>query len=184
MYGITTGIGEFSEVTLDPNQTKEFQKLLIYSHAAGIGEPMDIEIVRGAMCGRINVHSKGYSGGRKEITEYLVKALNHNLTPVVCEKGSVGACGDLAPMSQIALLMLGEGKAYYNNELLDGKKAMDKADIAIPGLKARDGLAIINGSNLLTAMSAILIYEWIVSIIRAIKSLHHRFDNIQYRHNG
>ena len=68
MYGITTGIGEFSEVTLNPNQTKEFQKLLIYSHAAGIGKPMDTEIVRGAMCGRINVHSKGYSGGRREIT--------------------------------------------------------------------------------------------------------------------
>ena len=80
MYGITTGIGEFSEVTLDPDQTKEFQKLLIYSHAAGIGKPMDAEIVRGAMCGRINVHSKGHSGGRKEITEYLVEALNHNLT--------------------------------------------------------------------------------------------------------
>ena len=88
MYGITTGIGEFSEVTLNPNQTKEFQKLLIYSHAAGIGKPMDTEIVRGAMCGRINVHSKGYLG-RREITEYLVEALNRNLTPVVCEKGSV-----------------------------------------------------------------------------------------------
>ena len=66
MYGITTGIGEFSEVTLNPDQTKEFQKLLIYSHAAGIGKPMDVEIVRGAMCGRINVHSKGHSGGGKE----------------------------------------------------------------------------------------------------------------------
>ena len=114
MYGITTGIGEFSEVTLDPNQTKEFQKLLIYSHAAGIGDPMDIEIVRGAMCGRINVHSKGHSGGRKEITEYLIQALNHDLTPVVCEKGSVGACGDLSPMSQIALALMGEGEMFDN----------------------------------------------------------------------
>ena len=89
MYGVTTGIGEFSEVTLTPQQIKEFQKLLIYSHAAGIGEPMEREVVRGAMCGRVNVHSKGYSGGRRKVTEYLIESLNHELTPVVCEKGSV-----------------------------------------------------------------------------------------------
>ena len=71
MYGITTGIGEFSEVTLTPEQTQEFQKLLVRNHAAGIGEPMELELVRGAMCGRINVHVKGYSGGRKQIPEYL-----------------------------------------------------------------------------------------------------------------
>ena len=81
--GITTGIGEFSEVTLTPDQTQEFQKLLVRNHAAGIGEPMDIELVRGAMCGRINVNAKGYSGGRKIITEYLEKVLNNNITPVV-----------------------------------------------------------------------------------------------------
>ena len=89
----------------------------------------------------------------------LIEMLNKGVTPFVCQKGSVGACGDLAPMAQIALLMLGEGKAYYKNELLDGKKAMENAGIKTPGLAARDGLAIINGSNLLTAMSAILIYE-------------------------
>jgi len=81
------------------------------------------------------------------------------VTPFVCQKGSVGASGDLAPMSQIALLLLGEGKAYFKGELLDGKEAMDRAGIPIPGLKARDGLATINGSNLLTAMSAIMLYD-------------------------
>jgi len=85
--------------------------------------------------------------------------LNKGVTPFVCQKGSVGACGDLAPMSQIALLMLGEGQAYYKGELLDGKLAMERAGIPIPSLMARDGLAIINGSNVLTAMSAILIYD-------------------------
>ena len=89
MYGITTGIGEFSEVTLTPEQTQEFQKLLVRNHAAGIGKPMDIELVRGAMCSRINVHAKGHSGGRKIITEYLEKVLNNKITSVVCEKGSV-----------------------------------------------------------------------------------------------
>lgn len=159
MYGVNTGIGEFSEVVLDPDQVKDFQKYLIYNHAAGIGDPAPIEYVRGAMLGRINVHAHGNSGIRPVITETLVEMLNKGLTPYVCQKGSVGACGDLAPMSQIALLLMGEGQAYYKGELLDGKKAMDKAGIAIPGLKARDGLGTINGSNVLTAMSALFLYD-------------------------
>ena len=159
MYGVNTGIGEFSEVVLDDDQIQDFQKYLIYNHAAGIGDPAPIEYVRGAMAGRINVHSKGRSGCRLEITQTMVDMLNKGVTPFVCQKGSVGACGDLAPMSQIALLMLGEGQAYYKAELLDGKLAMERAGIPIPGLMARDGLAIINGSNVLTAMSAILIYD-------------------------
>ena len=159
MYGITTGIGEFSEVTLNPDQTKEFQKLLIYSHAAGIGKPMDVEIVRGAMCGRINVHSKGHSGGRKEITEYLIETLNQDLTPVVCEKGSVGACGDLSPMSQIALSLMGEGEMIVNGEIIDSKKALGEIGLEPLELEARDGLALINGSNVLTALAAITLYD-------------------------
>ena len=159
MYGVNTGIGEFSEVVLDDDQIQDFQKYLIYNHAAGIGDPAPIEYVRGAMAGRINVHSKGRSGCRLEITQTMVDMLNKGVTPFVCQKGSVGASGDLAPMSQIALLMLGEGQAYYKGELLDGKVAMERAGIPIPGLMARDGLAIINGSNVLTAMSAILIYD-------------------------
>jgi len=159
MYGITTGIGEFSEVTLDPSETKKFQKLLIYSHAAGIGKPMDTEIVRGAMCGRINVHSKGHSGGRKEITEYLIEALNNDLTPVVCEKGSVGACGDLSPMSQIALSLMGEGEMFVNGDIVNSKEALDNIGLKPLELEARDGLALINGSNVLTALAAIILYD-------------------------
>ncbi len=159
MYGVNTGIGEFSEVVLDDDKLIDFQKYLIYNHAAGIGDPAPIEFVRGAMAGRINVHAKGHSACRLEITLTLVEMLNKGVIPFVCQKGSVGACGDLAPMSQIALVLLGEGQAYYHDELLDGKTAMEKAGIPIPGLRARDGLAIINGSNLLTAMSAILIYD-------------------------
>ena len=159
MYGVNTGIGEFSEVVLDDSQIKQFQKYLIYNHAAGIGDPAPVEYVRGAMLGRINVHANGRSGCRLVITETLVEMLNKGVTPFVCQKGSVGASGDLAPMAQIALLLLGEGEAYYKGELMEGKKAMDKAGIAIPGLEARDGLATINGSNLLTAMSALFIYD-------------------------
>ncbi len=159
MYGVNTGIGEFSEVVLNDDQVKDFQKYLIYNHAAGIGDPAPIEYVRGAIAGRINVHAHGNSGCRLEITLTLVEMLNKNVTPVVCQKGSVGACGDLAPMSQIALLLIGEGEAYFNGEKLPGKVAFEKAGIKIPGLQARDGLATINGSNLLTAMSAIHLYD-------------------------
>lgn len=159
MYGVNTGIGEFSEVVLNDDQIKDFQKYLIYNHAAGIGDAMPIEHVRGAMLGRTNVHAHGNSGCRLEITQTLVSMLNKGVTPWVCKKGSVGASGDLAPMSQIALLMMGEGKAFYKGELYDGKVALEKADIPIPGLHARDGLATINGSNVLTAMSAIFLYD-------------------------
>jgi len=159
IYGVNTGIGEFSEVVLDENQMRDFQRYLIYNHAAGIGDPAPLDYVRGAMAGRINVHAHGNSGCRPEITLTLVDMLNKGVTPFVCQKGSVGACGDLAPMSQIALLLLGEGKAYYEGELVDGKDALDRAGIPVPGLYARDGLAVINGSNMLTAMSALLLYD-------------------------
>jgi len=159
MYGTNTGIGEFSEIVLNDEQVKEFQKYLIYNHSAGIGDPAPVEYVRGAIAGRINVHAHGNSACRPEITLTLVEMLNKGVTPYVCQKGSVGACGDLAPMSQVALLVMGEGEAYYNGERLPGKVAMEKAGIKIPGLQARDGLAVINGSNLLTAMAAIQLYD-------------------------
>src|SRR5512137_2756504 len=129
MYGVNTGIGEFSEIVLTDEQVQQFQRYLIYNHAAGIGDPAPIEYVRGAMASRINVHARGRSGCRPEITQTLVAMLNKGVTPVVCQKGSVGACGDLAPMSQIALLMMGEGEAYYQGERYPGKIAMEKAGI-------------------------------------------------------
>ncbi|NWG34555.1 MAG: aromatic amino acid lyase [Chloroflexi bacterium] len=159
MYGTNTGIGEFSEHVLSDEQVREFQKYLIYNHAAGIGEPAPIEYVRAALASRINVHAHGNSGCRPEITLTLVEMLNKGVTPVVCQKGSVGASGDLAPMAQAALLLMGEGEAWFNGERLPGHEAMRRAGIAVPGLQARDGLAAINGSNLLTAMSALHIYD-------------------------
>jgi histidine ammonia-lyase len=165
MYGTNTGIGEFSETMLNDEQVKEFQKYLVYNHAAGIGDPAPIEHVRAALAGRINVHAHGNSGCRPEITLTMVEMLNKGVTPVVCQKGSVGASGDLAPMAQAALLLMGEGEAFLgaqsggNGERLTGQEAMRRAGIPVPGLQARDGLAAINGSNLLTAMSALHIYD-------------------------
>ncbi len=159
MYGVNTGIGEFSEVVLNDDQVKDFQRYLIYNHAAGIGDPAPLEYVRAAMTARINVLSKGRSGNRPEIALTYAEMLNKGVVPFVCQKGSVGASGDLAPMSQIALLLLGEGQAYYKGELLEGAEAMRRAGIPVPGLEARDGLAAINGSNLLTAMSGLMLYD-------------------------
>ena len=159
MYGTNTGIGEFSERVLNDDQLKEFQRYLVYNHAAGIGDPAPIEHVRAAMTGRVNVHAHGNSACRPEIPLTFIEMLNRGVTPVVCQKGSVGASGDLAPMAQAALLLLGEGEAFYRGERLPGGEAMHRAGIPIPGLHARDGLAAINGSNVLTAMSAIHLYD-------------------------
>ncbi|MFN2145467.1 MAG: gamma-glutamyltransferase, partial [Anaerolineales bacterium] len=138
MYGVNTGIGEFSEVVLTGDQVKQFQRYLIYNHAAGIGEPTPIEYVRAAIAGRINVHAHGKSGCRPVITQTLVGMLNKGVTPVVCQKGSVGACGDLAPMSQIALPLMSEGEAFYQGEIAeaivkviqDAGGVMDLQDLA------------------------------------------------------
>ena len=159
MYGTNTGIGEFAEVVLDDEQVQQFQRYLIYNHAAGIGEPAPIEHVRGAMAARINVIAHGNSACRPEIPQTLVEMLNRGVTPVVCQKGSVGASGDLAPMAQMALLLLGEGEAFYQGRRMEGAEAMRAAGIEVPGLQARDGLAAINGSNFLTAMSAVHIFD-------------------------
>jgi histidine ammonia-lyase len=187
MYGTNTGIGEFSEKVLSDEQVNEFQRYLVYNHAAGIGEPCPVEHVRGAIAGRINVHAHGNSGCRPEITLAFVEMLNKGLTPVVCQKGSVGACGDLAPMAQLALLLMGEGEAYYGGERLPGAEAMRRAGIAVPGLHARDGLAAINGSNLLTAMSAIHLYDmerWLKQAdIAAAMSIEALLGNLKPYHS-
>ncbi len=159
MYGVNTGIGELSEVVLNDEQIQDFQKYLIYNHAAGLGEPMPVDWVRGAILSRVNVHAHGNSACRLSITQTFIDMLNKGVTPYACIKGSVGACGDLAPMAQIALLLMGQGHAFYQGEFLEGQVAMERAGIPIPGLKARDGLAAINGSNVLTAMSALMIYD-------------------------
>jgi histidine ammonia-lyase len=159
MYGVNTGIGEFSEVALDPDKLRDFQRYLIYNHAAGIGDPAPVDHVRAAMLLRANVLAKGCSGCRLEIAETLIAMLNAGVTPVVCEKGSVGACGDLAPMSQIALLLLGEGEAFYQEQRFPGGQALELAGIPVPGLEARDGLSTINGSNLTNGIGCLAAFD-------------------------
>jgi histidine ammonia-lyase len=159
MYGVNTGIGELSEVVLTQEQVERFQKYIIYSHAAGYGEPLPEEVVRAAMLSRIACHCHGHSGLRPEVVETMKEMLNRGVTPVVCQKGSVGACGDLSPMSQIALVIMGEGEAFYQGQRLPGEEALRRAGIKPQVLQARDGLAIINGSNVITGLGALEIYD-------------------------
>jgi histidine ammonia-lyase len=183
MYGINTGIGEFSETKLTGDEILSFQKYLIYNHSAGIGKPAPLEHVRGAMLGRANVHCNGHSAVRLEMTRMLVSMLNRGVTPVVCEKGSVGASGDLAPMSMIALVIMGEGEAFYEGVRYPGKEALGLAGLESLELHARDGLALINGSNLLTAISALNIYDmnrWLKQAeITAAMSLEALYANMK-----
>ncbi len=183
MYGVNTGIGELASVVLSDEQVMQFQKYLIYNHAAGIGKPAPVEHVRAAMLSRCNVHAHGNSGCRPEITQTYIALLNAGVTPVVCEKGSVGACGDLSPMSQCALSLMGEGEAFYKGERMPTRQAMELAGIPVPGLKARDGLAAINGSNLLTAMDALFLHDaerWVAQAeIAAAMSLEALLANMR-----
>lgn len=159
MYGVNTGIGELASVVLSDEQVQQFQRYLIYNHAAGIGEPAPVEHVRAAMLSRVAVHARGHSGCRLEIPATYVAMLNRGVTPVACAKGSVGACGDLSPMSQIALSLMGEGEAFFAGERLPTAIALQRAGIPVPGLEARDGLAAINGSNLITGIAALLLHD-------------------------
>lgn len=164
MYGVNTGIGELANVVLTQEQVERFQKYIIYSHAAGYGEPLPVDVVRAAMLSRISCHCHGHSGLRLEVVELLKELLNRGVTPVVCQKGSVGACGDLSPMSQIALVLMGEGEAFYNGERLPARVALEKAGLKPLVFQARDGLATINGSNVITGIGALEVHDAMVWI--------------------
>ncbi len=159
MYGINTGIGEFSETRLADEEISDFQRYLVYNHAAGIGAPAPAEQVRAAMVSRVNVHARGRSGLRIEAVRALVDMLNAGVTPYVCRKGSVGASGDLAPMSQIALGAMGEGRAWYGTELLPARDALARAGLTPLVIEARDGLGLINGSNFQNGMNALQLVD-------------------------
>jgi histidine ammonia-lyase len=155
MYGVNTGIGELSEVVLTPEQVEKYQKYLLYSHAAGCGEPCSEENVRAAMLSRLNTHCWGHSGIRLEVVRTQLEMLNRGVTPVVCQKGSVGACGDLSPMAQMAITLMGEGEVFYNGKRLAARDGMAQAGIPTITFRERDGLAAINGSNFISGMGCL-----------------------------
>lgn len=158
VYGTTTGIGELANVILTPKQAREFQKKLIYSHAGGYGEPVNEENVRAAIVARINTLCKGVSGIRLEVVEKMIEILNEGITPVMYP-ASVGACGDLAPLAQAMLVLIGEGEVFYKGKRMDAATALSEAGIKPVEFEIRDGLASINGSQLITGMAALEVYD-------------------------
>jgi len=166
VYGVTTGFGALASVHIDAPKSAALQKNLILSHAAGVGEPLPIEVVRTMMLLRINSLVKGYSGIRLETLQILVDFLNKGITPFVPAQGSVGASGDLAPLAHVAMAMLGEGKVYYRGEITTAKKATETENIQpfVPAQK--EGLALLNGTQMMSSLlSNILIraynlFEW------------------------
>lgn len=159
VYGVTTGFGKFSDVSITNEDCKTLQRNLIISHACGAGDNFPTEVVRAIMLLRANALSKGFSGIRLETLRTLVEMLNKGVHPLIPEKGSLGASGDLAPLAHMVLPMIGEGKAEYNGEILTGAEAMKKADISIVSLVAKEGLALINGTQVMTAVGALTVFD-------------------------
>jgi histidine ammonia-lyase len=159
IYGVTTGIGEFARIRVSPEEGALLQKNIVYSHAAGTGDPLPEPVVRGAMALRANVLARGNSGVRLSTAEVFTKMLNGGVTPLVFEKGSLGTSGDLSPLAQLAEVCIGEGKAYFKGELLDGAAAMKLAGIEPIQLTYKEGLGLINGSQMVTSGSALLLVD-------------------------
>ncbi|MFH0766025.1 MAG: histidine ammonia-lyase [Calditrichota bacterium] len=159
IYGVTTGIGEFARIRISPEMGGELQRRIIYSHAAGVGDPFPLEVVRAAMLLRANVLARGHSGVRFITAQILLDLLNKGVTPVVFEKGSLGASGDLSPMSQMAVVCLGEGEAFYQGERIGGGKALEKAGITPLQLTYKEGLGLINGSQMCVGGAALRLVD-------------------------
>lgn len=159
VYGVTTGFGALSEVTISSSDARTLQKNILLSHAAGVGEPLPEEIVRAAMLLRIKDATLGHSGIRLETVRYLVTLLNNGVWPVVPAQGSVGASGDLAPMAHLALVLIGEGEAYYQAKRITGKGALKKCGLSPLVLEAGEGLALVNGTQVMTATAGLAVWD-------------------------
>jgi histidine ammonia-lyase len=160
IYGVNTGFGKLSSITIRPERIERLQVNLIRSHCSGVGPPMGIDEVRLAMLLRANALAKGYSGVRPLVIETLLKMLNAGITPVVPQQGSCGASGDLAPLAHMVLGMMGEGQVFYGGQLIPAEKALKKTRISPIVLQAKEGLALINGTQAMTAIG-------IINLIRA-----------------
>jgi len=157
VYGVTTGFGKFADVPISPEDIKKLQENLIMSHAVGVGEPFTQDEVRAAVFLRANALARGMSGVRVQVIESLAAMLNKGVTPVVPQKGSVGASGDLAPLSHIALVMIGKGLAWYGGETLPGGEALHRAGLEALELEAKEGLALTNGAQITAGVLALVV---------------------------
>jgi histidine ammonia-lyase len=151
-YGITTGFGAFKDKIISRQEVEQLQRNVVLSHAVGVGDPFDTPTVRAIMLIRANTLARGFSGIRPETLELILECLNRGIHPVIPEKGSLGASGDLAQLAHFACVLIGEGKAEFNGEVLDGADALKRSVLAPVTLKAKEGLALTNGTTVMTAV--------------------------------
>ncbi len=159
-YGINTGFGTLSEIRIDKKDLRELQRNLILSHAAGVGQPLSVGEARALLLMRANVLARGYSGVRRSTLQLALDMLNKGVTPIVPERGSVGASGDLAPLAHLALVLIGEGEATFEGQRLPGRAALEKAGLQPLVLEAKEGLTLVNGTQAMCAVG-------VLSLLRA-----------------
>jgi len=191
VYGVTTGFGALATVNVSPENMKKLQSNLIRSHASGVGRPLSKDVTRALMLLRANMLAKGNSGIRSETLETLIQMINRGVHPVIPEKGSVGASGDLAPLSHMALVMMGEDKAEFRGKKMSGREAMEKARVTPIKLDSKEGLALVNGTQLMTAIGTLALYdaERLIKIaeiaasmsLEALKGISDAFDERIHR---
>lgn len=155
IYGVTTGFGRFSDVVIPESERAQLQLNLIRSHAAGVGVPLSPQVSRAMLLLRANALAKGYSAVRPVVVERLVDLINHDIIPIIPSQGSVGASGDLAPLAHLALVLVGEGEAWYRGQRMSGREALNQAGVEPVILEAKEGLALINGTQTMTALGAL-----------------------------
>lgn len=173
IYGVTTGFGGLGKIKISPSEAKQLQVNLIRSHSSGVGKPLSRETTRALMLLRANTLAKGYSGIRLKTLQTLVMMINKHVHPIIPEKGSVGASGDLAPLSHMALVMIGEGKAEYQSDIIDGSDAMRESAVDPVELDWKEGVALNNGTQMMTAIAAISVHnaECLIRAAEAAASL-------------
>lgn len=159
VYGVTTGFGKFADRAIPLDALERLQRNLVMSHSVGVGKPLPRDVVRAMMVLRVVSLARGYSGIRAHTVQTLVDMLNSGLTPVVPSRGSVGASGDLAPLAHLALVLIGEGEADLEGERMDGAEAMRRGGITPVALTAKEGLALINGTQLMSALGCLLVAD-------------------------
>jgi histidine ammonia-lyase len=159
VYGVNTGFGKLSDVSIDQSDLRQLQLNLVRSHSCGLGEPLSEQEARAMLLLRANVLASGFSGARPLVIDTLISMLEKGVTPVIPEKGSVGASGDLAPLAHLALAAIGEGEAFYNGERLPSAAALERAGIALLQLEVKEGLALLNGTQAMGAVGALALYR-------------------------
>src|SRR2546426_8453334 len=159
VYGVNTGFGRLSDVHVPPTDLRQLQLNLVRSTACGVGPPLSEAEARAMLLLRANVLARGYSGARPIVIDTLIAMLERGLCPVIPEKGSVGASGDLAPLAHLALAAIGEGEAFYEGERLASAEALKRAKIEPLRLEVKEGLALLNGTQAMGAVGALALYR-------------------------